>query len=203
MVLNFPPDPAPDEVWFGPDNMWYRWTGTAWDAVTPLAAGTSSRVPMSSIMPTPPAGPLPGDFWYSSENGYLYIWYDDGSTLQWVIANPGRGGAVGPMGPQGVPGPAGGPPGPTGPVGPVGPQGPIGSPGPQGLVGPPGPEGPAGPASPATVTVSITAPASPQTNQLWFNSNAVGGGGQLYLWYNDGNTSQWVPVSPPVSKAAV
>jgi hypothetical protein len=39
-----------------------------------------------------------------------------------------------------------------------------------------------------SVTVSDTAPASPQAGQLWFDSV----GGQLYVYYNDGNTSQWV-----------
>jgi hypothetical protein len=40
--------------------------------------------------------------------------------------------------------------------------------------------------------VSDTAPASPQANALWWNSTD----GQLYLWYNDGNSSQWVIATP-------
>ena len=36
--------------------------------------------------------------------------------------------------------------------------------------------------------VSAIAPASPQVGQLWWDSV----GGQLYVWYNDGNSSQWV-----------
>ena len=40
----------------------------------------------------------------------------------------------------------------------------------------------------ATIVVSDTAPVAPTANALWWDSV----GTQLYLWYNDGNTSQWV-----------
>jgi len=46
--------------------------------------------------------------------------------------------------------------------------------------------GPAG----ASVTVSDTAPSSPSNGNLWFNSSA--GVGQLFIYYADPNTSQWV-----------
>lgn len=38
------------------------------------------------------------------------------------------------------------------------------------------------------VTVSATPPASPNPGALWWDSV----GGQLYVWYSDANTSQWV-----------
>lgn len=38
------------------------------------------------------------------------------------------------------------------------------------------------------VTISATAPTSPVVGQLWWDSV----GGQLYVWYNDGSSSQWV-----------
>jgi hypothetical protein len=40
----------------------------------------------------------------------------------------------------------------------------------------------------ASITVSDTAPASPVSGALWWDSV----GGQLYLWYSDANSSQWV-----------
>jgi hypothetical protein len=40
----------------------------------------------------------------------------------------------------------------------------------------------------AVITASDTAPASPVANQLWFDSV----GGQLYIWFGDANSSQWV-----------
>jgi len=36
--------------------------------------------------------------------------------------------------------------------------------------------------------VSDTAPASPQVGQMWFESDS----GNTYIWYDDGNTQQWV-----------
>lgn len=39
-----------------------------------------------------------------------------------------------------------------------------------------------------SVGVGDTAPANPQPGTLWWDSV----GGQLYVWYNDGNSSQWV-----------
>lgn len=38
-------------------------------------------------------------------------------------------------------------------------------------------------------TISDTAPASPTAGQLWWDS---AGTQQLYVWYNDGSSSQWV-----------
>ena len=40
----------------------------------------------------------------------------------------------------------------------------------------------------ASITVSDTQPATPAQNSLWFDSV----GCQLYLWYNDGTSTQWV-----------
>jgi len=40
------------------------------------------------------------------------------------------------------------------------------------------------------VTISATAPASPAVGNLWWDSN----GGQLYVWYDDGTSQQWVVV---------
>ena len=52
----------------------------------------------------------------------------------------------------------------------------------------------------ASVTVSDTAPVSPNVGDLWWDSV----GGQLYLRYNDGNTTQWVPaVNSGVAAASV
>lgn len=48
----------------------------------------------------------------------------------------------------------------------------------------------------ATVTVSTTPPGSPGANALWFNNDASLGGGQLFVSYNDGNSTQWIPTTP-------
>ena len=43
------------------------------------------------------------------------------------------------------------------------------------------------------VTVSATAPASPDDGDLWWDSDD----GELYLYYNDGTSSQWVAAAGP------
>src|SRR6187401_1791251 len=87
---------------------------------------------------------------------------------------------------QGTQGPAG-PPGPSGPQGPSGEKGTDGASGPQGPAGAQGPAGPSG----SSVTISDTSPSSPSPADLWWDSV----GGQLYLRYDDGNSSQWVPAT--------
>jgi len=123
--------------------------------------------------------------------------------------------------------------GPPGPTGPAGADSTVpGPPGPTGATGPAGPTGPAGAgASIATTTVAgivkpdgttitvdgtgkivavssgggaatyvgDTPPASPTAGQLWWKSNT----GTLFIYYNDGNSSQWVQavVAPKVAGA--
>ena len=47
----------------------------------------------------------------------------------------------------------------------------------------------------ASVTVSTTAPSSPSSGDLWFNSTNL----TAYIYYNDGDSSQWVPLLPATS----
>lgn len=58
--------------------------------------------PKISIGPVPPVTAVPGDLWYNDVTGFLFIYYDDGNTAQWVVANPGTG-VQGPPGPPGPP----------------------------------------------------------------------------------------------------
>lgn len=44
---------------------------------------------------TAPSSPSAGDLWFNTENGNLYIYYNDGNSQQWVAAdNSGSGGKV-------------------------------------------------------------------------------------------------------------
>lgn len=47
----------------------------------------------------------------------------------------------------------------------------------------------------ASTTVSDTAPSNPSAGDFWYNSSTLG----LFIYYNDGNSSQWVQVSGGVS----
>lgn len=152
----------------------------------------------------PPADPLVGQQWWESDSGNTFIWYDDGDTAQWVPANVG---VVGPEGPAGPPGPDGsegpiGPEGPAGPQGPMGAQGPIGATGADGADGAPGPEGPAGPEGPqgppgsggsgsGLTYIGDEPPANPIVGQTWWESDT----GNTFIWYDDGNSTQWVPIT--------
>jgi hypothetical protein len=40
-----------------------------------------------STAETPPTSPVPGQMWWDSSSGDLYIYYDDGSSVQWVQVN--------------------------------------------------------------------------------------------------------------------
>ena len=52
---------------------------------TGTAAGAGGAV----IGPTPPASPAVGALWWRSDpDGRLFVWYDDGSSQQWVPATP-------------------------------------------------------------------------------------------------------------------
>jgi hypothetical protein len=49
----------------------------------------------------------------------------------------------------------------------------------------------AGATGTAVASISLTAPGAPQIGQLWWRSDS----GRLFIYYNDGTSSQWVPVN--------
>jgi microcystin-dependent protein len=53
------------------------------------------------------------------------------------------------------------------------------------------------------VSVGVTPPATPAPGTLWFYTDSVNGGGTLYIYYQDANSSQWVPCSPGSSAQAI
>lgn len=75
--------------------------------ITAASNGSAS----ASISDAPPTA-VNGTLWWDSRIGRLFVYYNDGTTSQWVDASPGTG-PVGPQGPQG----------PQGATGPQGPQG--------------------------------------------------------------------------------
>ena len=46
-----------------------------------------TRIPYMTMTEVPPSLPTHGDCWWSTISGQLFVYYDDGSTKQWVIAN--------------------------------------------------------------------------------------------------------------------
>jgi hypothetical protein len=83
-----------------------------WEAEGRLAASAfDANTGFIATSDTPPDNPVPGTAWWDSsdDGGQLYVFYDDGTSSQWVVAfnQPGPTGPAGPTGPQGVPGPTG------------------------------------------------------------------------------------------------
>jgi hypothetical protein len=74
-------------------------------------------------------------------------------------------------------------------MGPPGMAGPAGAAGAKGDPGVAGPTGPAGPQSWAAVADGP--PSNPAPGQLWWESDT----GNLFVWYVDANTSQWVQIN--------
>ena len=59
--------------------------GTTLDNLVAGGVGGGTEIDIST---TPPSSPDDGNLWYNSEDGRLYIYYNDGSTSQWVDASP-------------------------------------------------------------------------------------------------------------------
>lgn len=66
--------------------LWYDSTSTAWRLGA--GAGSGGGGASVSIQDTAPAGVLAGSLWWQSSTGTLYIYYNDGTSQQWVAASP-------------------------------------------------------------------------------------------------------------------
>ena len=160
---------------------WYVYT-TNQTAGTPVRSDSN---PTFFLREDGDMGSLSGDYYfnlsvYVANQGWLEL--TDIPQTESVFRNTG-----GPPGNQGNPGN----PGPPGPPGTDGDDGNPGPPGPASTVaGPPGPPGPPGVAG---LDISETPPTSPApvAGDLWWESDT----GHLYVYYDDGDSSQWVAVS--------
>ena len=134
-------------------------------------------------------GSLSGDYYfnlavYVGNQGWLEL--KDIPQTESVFRNTG-----GPPGNQGNVGNPG-PPGPPGTDGDDGTPGNEGPPGPASTVaGPPGPPGPTGPVLGLDISTSAPTSPAPVAGDLWWESDT----GHLYVYYDDGDSSQWVAVS--------
>jgi hypothetical protein len=74
MALDFPANPSDGEV-FGS----YVWSGSksVWQSREESAAP-------AVVSPVPPTSPNTGDIWVDSSDGVSYVYYDDGSSGQWI-----------------------------------------------------------------------------------------------------------------------
>jgi hypothetical protein len=120
-------------------NQVLQWSGTQWAPATPAATG------LVSIGDVAPSSPTIGQTWFDSIGAQTYLWFNDGTSIQWVPLTSVAGGA----------------------------------------------------GSGTSIAISDTAPPSPNVGQTWFDSI----GAQTYLWFDDGTSQQWVPLTSPPAVA--
>ena len=71
----------------GSDDQWGGYLNADLDGIDAVIHGIDTRPPGGAIVSaTPPGSPTPGMLWFDSVGGQSYVWYDDGSTQQWVVA---------------------------------------------------------------------------------------------------------------------
>lgn len=80
MALNFPLNPSVGQIYTVNNSSW-QWNGTYWVAISNQDA--AAPVYIGNL---PPSSPIPGDLWWNSDNGQLFIRYEDEDTSQWVSA---------------------------------------------------------------------------------------------------------------------
>lgn len=74
MAINFPASPADGDVYLG-----YYWDDAK-------GAWRSQQANSSSVItsPTTPTGATAGDLWFNSNDGTLYVYYNDGISTYWT-----------------------------------------------------------------------------------------------------------------------
>ena len=79
-AIDFPASPTNGQE-FTAGATTYVWNGAAW-AIKNAGLGVGAVVGDG-----PPANPVPGQFWWESDTGLLYVWYKDVDSGQWVQCN--------------------------------------------------------------------------------------------------------------------
>jgi hypothetical protein len=167
------------------------WNGSEWvpiasnETAADIFVGTLAEIDAE----VPAADRRNGFLWWNTEDGSLYVWYKDGNTDQWVIANAGGG--------------SGGGASVT-----ISDTAPIPGESEDGDLWWDSSDGrlyiyyedanstqwvDASPDAQAPVVSSAPSPPTdPNEGDLWWNTTD----GRLYIYYKDANSSQWVEASP-------
>lgn len=82
MPFDFPASPANGQQFTPPSGSpTYTFNGTAWTM--------GEGVHKIFVGDVPPVNPVPGQLWWESDSGDLYVYYYDGNSSQWVQINVG------------------------------------------------------------------------------------------------------------------
>ena len=174
-AFNFPPSPSNGDT-YTLNGVTYQYDGTKWvrySASVGAQGGTGSTGAQGAqghqghqglqgaqahiSASAPSSGVNNGDLWWESDTGDLAIYYNDGSSSQWIDINTGPRGAQGGTGPTGAQG-ATGSTGAQGATAAAGAQGATGSTGAQGSGGSTGAQGATGSLSNFTESESTSSP---------------------------------------------
>ena len=90
MAINFPNSPVTGDD-FDSSGVNWKYDGEKWVSQASGGSGGGASVTVSE---SPPGTAASGDLWYdsSTDDGRLYVYYEDGSSDQWVDASPEGGG---------------------------------------------------------------------------------------------------------------
>jgi hypothetical protein len=91
MALDFPNTPTNGQIFTTGDGSWL-WDTVKWKSGNGVGF-------LTTIADTPPPVPTPGLLWWNSSPGIgqLYVYYNDGTSSQWVTANNMGGGLYLPL----------------------------------------------------------------------------------------------------------
>jgi hypothetical protein len=78
-ALDFPNSPTNGQI-FTSGNLAWTYTGAYW---APISAAGGASITISD---TAPSSPSSGSMWWDSVGGQLYIYFNDGTSVQWVPA---------------------------------------------------------------------------------------------------------------------
>jgi hypothetical protein len=78
-MFNFPASPANGQTYSPQAGLSYTYDGTGWK----LTSGGYTGVFISD---TPPTSPTQGQLWWESDSGVMFIYYNDGTSSQWIQA---------------------------------------------------------------------------------------------------------------------
>ena len=84
MALNFPNSPTDGQV-YSDTPSGNRWV---WDSANTVWKATSTFTQTITIASSAPASPATGQLWWNQDFGRLLVYYNDGTSSQWVDASP-------------------------------------------------------------------------------------------------------------------
>jgi len=84
MALNFPNSPTNGQI-YTDTSSGNRWS---WDSANTCWISTSTFTQTITVASSAPGSPVVGQLWWNQDYGRLLVYYNDGTSSQWVDASP-------------------------------------------------------------------------------------------------------------------